>query len=345
MMGIVRSLFVGVLLPWLFVASSIVQAQAPTDEELKALERQIEQQEAEQAEAKRKTTEEIKHKVGEEAKRKAEEERLRAEEKAKQLVEEKRLLEEEAKKKEAEAHAPSRVFQDTLKDGSKATEMVVIPAGSFQMGDLTGISRDNEKPVHPVTIAKPFAMGKYEVTFDDYDKFANATGRALPDGEGWGRGKLPVVNVSWDDAVAYAAWLSEQTGKKYRLPSEAEWEYATRAGTTTNYWWGNEVSKDHAKYGALFGGPAAVGSFPANAFGLYDTAGNVWEWTQDCRNDNYNGAPADGAAWQSGNCGEHVGRGGSWGYNPEWLRSAYRYMFTTGDHHYYLGFRLAQDLE
>lgn len=227
-------------------------------------------------------------------------------------------------------------------------EFVDIPGGTFTVSCSQGDSEynDDEKSPHNVAV-KLFRMGKYKVTFAQWDAcVVEGECSQNPGDEGWGRGKLPVVNVSWDDAVAYAAWFSEQTGKKYRLPSEAEWEYAARAGTTTAYWWGDEASKDRAKYGALFGGPVSVGSFPANAFGLYDTAGNVWEWTQDCRNKNYNGAPADGTAWQSGDCEEHVGRGGSWFGFPDRLRSADRGRFAPElPHHHPLGFRLVQDLD
>ena len=130
--------------------------------------------------------------------------------------------------------------------------MVIIAAGSFRMGDIQGGGRNNEKPLHDVSVDK-FAMGKYEVTFAEYDKFAEATGRKKPSDNGWGRGNRPVINVSWNDARAYAKWLSDQTGKTYRLPTEAEWEYAARAGTSTKYWWGNEIDKSKANYGKNLG--------------------------------------------------------------------------------------------
>jgi len=133
------------------------------------------------------------------------------------------------------------VFQDTLKDGSKGPEMVVIPKGKFRMGDIQGEGYDNEKPVHQVNIKRPFALSKYPVTFDDYAVFVKDKNNKQPDDEGWGRGNRPVINVSWEDAKAYVKWLSDQTGKVYRLPSEAEWEYAARAGTKTAYWWGERA--------------------------------------------------------------------------------------------------------
>jgi len=310
-----------------------VLAGAPSEKQLQELERQTEQVEKEQAEAKRKVEDEAKQ---------------QAEEAAKRADLEKQHAAGETMKNEEDERATSvsagEVFQDGFADGSKGPEMVVIPAGTFQMGDLAGDGASNEKPVHTVTIAQPFAMGKYEVTFDSYDKFAQDTGRALPEDSGWGRGNRPVINITWDDAVAFAAWISGETGKHYRLPSEAEWEYAARAGTTTSYWWGHKASKDRAKYGSLLSGTASVGTFPPNPFGLHDTSGNVWEWTQDCWNDNYDGAPADGTAWQSGNCGKHVLRGGSWFIMPEWLRSAFRYTYATDDRHGWLGFRLVRSL-
>jgi formylglycine-generating enzyme required for sulfatase activity len=185
--------------------------------------------------------------------------------------------------------------------------MVVVPPGTFKMGDIQRNFFDSEKPVHTVSIAKPFAIGRYPITFDEYDRFASATSRPLPNDAGWGRGRQPAINVSWDDAVEYAMWLSGQTGKRYRLPTEAEWEYAARAGTETNYWWGNDMMHGMANYDvgsrwgdSRWGGKqtSPVGSFPANLFGLYDRAGNVWEWVQDDWHENYKGAPADGAAWE-----------------------------------------------
>jgi hypothetical protein len=182
-----------------------------------------------------------------------------------------------------------------------------------------------------VTFIKPF-IGRYEVTFEEYDRFVQATGRRLPDDGGWGRGKQAVIKVSWKDAVAYAEWLSRETGERYRLPTEAEWEYAARAGAESRYWWGDDI-RQGAKVWANCDGcgsgwgdkqTAPVGSFEPNAYGLYDTAGNVWEWVQDCWHENYVGAPEDGSAWEERDCGLRVLRGGSWFYRPRWLRSATR---------------------
>ncbi len=237
------------------------------------------------------------------------------------------------------------VFQDRLKDGGSAPEMVMIPAGSFQMGDIQGGGQDDELPVHWVSV-NAFAMGRYEVTFAEYDRFAYATGRGKPDDEGWGRGNRPVINVSWDDATAYTAWLSTQTGKAYRLPTEAEWEYAARAGTETKYWWGNEIGSNQANCsgdycGDSFEYTASVGSFAANPFGLYDTVGNVWEWNADSWHSNYEGAPSDGSVWE-GDSNYRVLRGGSWYDVSADLRAAYRYWYYPDGRHVSGGFRVVR---
>ena len=225
--------------------------------------------------------------------------------------------------------------------------MITIPAGTFRMGSHEG---SDEQPVHAVTIAKRFALGKHEVTFEAYDAFATATGRSEPSDSGWGRGKRPVINVSWDDATAYAVWLSQQTGKTYRLPTEAEWEYAARAGSTTKYPWGEEVGLNNANCdgcGSQWAKKqtAPVGSFAANAFGLHDMHGNVWEWVQDCYHSSYEGAPAYGAAREQCDSSSRVLRGGSWDDSPARMRSADRTRTSASSTYYYLGFRLAQDLE
>jgi len=233
--------------------------------------------------------------------------------------------------------------------GDRTLNFIALCPGSFLMGS-EGNAGD-ESPRHPVRIAA-FAIGRDEVTFDEYDAFARATHRDLPNDRGWGRGRRPVIDVSWDDAQAYAQWLSRQTGKRYRLPTEAEWEYAARAGTQTEYWWGNEIRQDNKAWANCDGcgrewdnrQTAPVGSFPPNTFGLDDTAGNVWEWVQDCYHDDYRGAPGDGSAWEDGkNCGRRVIRGGSWGGRPVFLRSAFRSWNIPVDRNDILGFRLAQD--
>jgi formylglycine-generating enzyme required for sulfatase activity len=224
-------------------------------------------------------------------------------------------------------------------------EMVVIPAGSFQMGSNKG--NDDEKPVHSVRL-KSFALGRYPVTFDEYDQFAEAIGKPKPNDNGWGLGKRPVINVSWDDAIAYAKWLSVATGKLFRLPTEAEWEYAARVGTTSNYYWDGEgEAKDFAWFSENSEAKTqVVGQKKPNTFGLYDMSGNAWEWVQDCWHENYDKAPGDGLAWQAqnnGDCSRRVLRGGSWHSTPDRLRSATRLGNIPDFRNLNIGFRLAQD--
>ena len=256
---------------------------------------------------------------------------------------------------------PGGTFRDPLADGGEGPLMVVLSAGRFRMGCLNDDDDcyDDEKPVHDVTLPNNFAMAVYEVSFAEYDRYVQATGARRPGDEGWGRGNRPVINVDWEEARAYARWLSEQTGRSYRLPTEAEWEYAARAGTTTKYSWGNRANHEQANYGTdeccsgLVQGSdrweytAPVGSFPANGFGLYDMHGNVWEWTQDCWHDSYRGAPTNGQDWEGangGDCDRRVVRGGSWGNNPGALRAANRFGNRVSFRILDLGLRLVQDL-
>lgn len=227
-------------------------------------------------------------------------------------------------------------------------EMVAIAGGAFSMGcgapDTACL--DAEKPVHTVDV-KGFDLSRYEVTFDQYDAFATATRRAKPDDKGWGRGNRPVINVNWEDANAFVTWLAKQTGEPYRLPTEAEWEYAARAGTSTVYLWGNEVGFGLANCtgcGSNFDGDrtSPVGTFAANKFGLHDMHGNVWEWVQDCWQEGYAGAPADGSARLTGNCSSRILRGGSWLNNPSYLRIAYRNWLSSNLRDVNTGFRVAR---
>jgi serine/threonine-protein kinase len=233
-------------------------------------------------------------------------------------------------------------------DCNDCPSMVVIPAGTFQMGSKQG--RSNEKPVHPVTIRKPFALGKYEVTFAEYDVFAKATSRKLPDSEGWGRGTRPVMNISWLDAKAYVTWLSRKTRRTFRLPTESEWEYAARAGTESKFSWGDKIGRNHANCdgcGTRWDNKktAPVGEFEPNAFGLYDMHGNVWEWVEDCYKDSYWLVPDQGSANTRGYCNYRVLRGGSWYLNPSDLRSANRSRTEPAKRSPYYGFRVARDLK
>ena len=258
---------------------------------------------------------------------------------------------------QASAAPALTTFRDALKDGGQGPEMVTLPTGSFRMGSpSTEAERhSSEGPVRTVTISNRIAIGRYEVTFAEYDRFARATGRTLPSDEGGGRGTRPVFNVSHTDAEIYATWLGEQTGKIYRLPTEAEWEYAARAHTSTRYSWGDNITCSQARYGHNSSGgacsnnptgPVAVGSFTANPFGLYDMHGNVLEWVRDCSHRNYEGAPTDGSAWMS-NCSNNplsVVRGGGWHSHPKGLRSAYRNNYWTFKSQNDIGFRLVQDI-
>ncbi len=231
----------------------------------------------------------------------------------------------------------------SFRDCSTCPEMVVLPKGTFKMGSRSGYS--GEKPVHDVRIGERLAVGKYEVTADQFRACMNGGG--CRNAEPCGRGREPVACVSWNDAWSYALWLFRETGKRYRLPSEAEWEYAARAGTRTKYHFGNSITPYDANYGELNGGTMPVGSYPENAFGLHDMHGNVGEWVEDCWNDGYSGAPSDGSAWQSGNCSFRVLRGGSWFHSPGALRSANRGWDVPGLRNYGsgIGFRVARTLD
>jgi len=259
-------------------------------------------------------------------------------------------------------------FHDTLTDGQPGPELVVVPAGRFTMGPVSpsGPKLTTELPPHEVNINRPFAIGKYELTFREYDKFVNATGYRQPSDLGWGtlhwgRNKTPVFNVSWQDAQRYLEWLSKQTGARYRLPSEAEWEYAARAGTTSVFYTGECIDTDKANFhgkeplgkcmpsGLYRGKVVDVGSFEANPWGLHDMPGNILEWTQDCWHDNYKGAPDNEAPWlddgENANCQLRVLRGGSWSGRALELRSAAR---ANNDKYFksiFIGFRVVRELE
>ena len=223
--------------------------------------------------------------------------------------------------------------------------MVVVAAGSFEMGSTF----EFENPVHRVTIAKPFAIGRHEVTFNEWDRCVDAGGcKHRPDDRDWGRGDRPVINVSWSDAKAYLAWLSQKTGQSYRLPSEAEWEYAARAGTTTAFWWGSELGSGQANCRDCRAGGSPkttpVGSFKPSPFGLHDTAGNAAEWVEDCWNDNYRGAPSNGSAWTAGQCRLRVLRGGAFDSQARYLRSSSRFRYDFDVRFFANGFRVLREL-
>lgn len=250
-------------------------------------------------------------------------------------------------------------------------EMVVIPEGRFRMGCVSNsYCPESEKPVREVVV-ESFALAKYEVTFEEYDRFTNATRHRAAEDIGWGRGRRPVIAVSYEDAVAYAQWLSAQTGKRYRLPTEAEWEYAARAESRTIYHFGNDESQlcHYANYaeprrddnrdwkdnpsspfsdeqclGGFLRKTDRVGRYWSNEFGLHDMHGNVSEWVQDCWNENYRGAPMDGSSWDEGDCAHRVTRGGSWWDDKYSVRSAARFPRSSGYRSDQIGFRLARTL-
>ena len=308
---------------------------------------------------------ERKNREAEESRRAEAEARRRAEaERKAREAEERRRAEAERKEREAEERRRRAQAPGTeLRDCPECPKMVVVPSGRFMMGSRSG--DDDELPVHEVAIARPFAVGVYEVTFDEWDACVSdrGCGGYRPDGEGWGRGNRPVVNVSWDDAKAYVRWLTGKTGKKYRLLSESEWEYVARGGTTTARYWGegemgqcryaNGADREAKRHNSGwtvadcddgYYRTAPVGSFQANGYKLHDVLGNVWEWTEDCWNESYAGAPSDGSAWKSGDCSRRVVRGGSWDLEPRNLRSAYRGGDGSGGRFVSNGFRIARTL-
>jgi formylglycine-generating enzyme required for sulfatase activity len=239
---------------------------------------------------------------------------------------------------------------DSLRECSDCPEMIVLPAGSFMMGSPAGQGYDSERPQHEVAIARPLAVSKFELTFAEWGACAAHGDCDLHIKDKWGRGRLPVLNVSWDDARTYVKWLSRISGKEYRLLSEAEYEYAARAGTRTTFPWGDDV-KPIVEAMANCDGcgsrwdleqTAPVGSFAPNLFGLYDMVGNVWEWTDDCWHESYRGAPTDGSAWASDDCDTRVVRGGSWFNNSSGLRSSRRDGYAADIRSKFLGFRVGR---
>jgi formylglycine-generating enzyme required for sulfatase activity len=278
------------------------------------------------------------------------------------------VLEQVAMRDPALAVTPGsgRSFRDRLVNGAACPlcpEMVVAPAGAFTMGSLSNEDGHSarEAPQRKVTFRRPLAVGKFEVTVDQFAAFVDATrydaGSKCNEQAGLSfrnpgypqTGSHPAACVSWNDAEAYVDWLSKQTGKPYRLLTEAEWEYAARAGSTTAYSWGGGIGKGNAN---CFGcgsqwdakQTAPVGSFAANALGLHDVHGNVSEWVEDCWNASYKNTPSDGSAWTAGECESRVLRGGSWDNDPRNLRSANRFSTSADFRFYDLGFRVARTL-
>jgi len=245
---------------------------------------------------------------------------------------------------------PSSAFKDVLSDWCPV--MVVLPAGQFMMGSPTD-DKDaypEEFPSHQVNIGYRFAIGRFPVTFDEYDVFCEETMRRPPYDEHWGRGKRPVINVCWSDANDYAAWLSLKTGQQYRLASESEWEYACRAGTQTRFSFGQVLTKKHANFGHAESGrnhplarTSVVGAFPANPWGLYDMHGNVWEHVLDSYHETYDHAPCDGSPWlESGDDSDRVVRGGSFSYDAKDNRAAVRCFHAKDTPDMQHGFRVVR---
>ena len=234
----------------------------------------------------------------------------------------------------------------TTRDCPQCPVLVAIPAGAFAMGSTEVFPF--EGPVHQVTIRKPFQIGQREVTYEEWDVCVAEGGCSFsPNDRGLGRGARPATNLDWNDAQQYVVWLSKKTGKTYRLPTEAEWEYAARGGTATSYPWGKTMEKGRANCagcnGDNPGAAVATGTYPPNDFGLYDTQGNAAEWVEDCWNDSYRGAPADGSAWTKPRCQERVLRGGSFNNDPRYLRSSSRYKYDFDVRFSSNGFRVARD--
>jgi formylglycine-generating enzyme required for sulfatase activity len=235
--------------------------------------------------------------------------------------------------------------KDSLKEcAMNCPEMIVVPPGEFMMGSTAD---PDENPPHKSRIVKPFAVSKFDVTFADWDACVQVGGCPEVSDGTFGRGTKPVISVTWADAQRYVAWFSKMTGRDYRLLSETEWEYVARAGTTGAYYWGNEIGAENANCLGCSGfwnnrGTSPVGTFPANAFGLYDMSGNVWQWVQDCQHGDYKGAPADGSAWISGDCGSRVVRGGSWGNTPKDVRVSHRHWLSADYQDAFTGFRIAR---
>lgn len=240
-------------------------------------------------------------------------------------------------------------------DCSECPEMVVVPPGSFVMGssqeerDALGVDPlfdRMESPQHKVTIGHRFAVSRYEITFDQWDACVadGGCGGYRPADEGWGRGHRPVIHVNYADVMHYVGWISRKTGQRYRLLSEAEWEYAARAGTTTWFLFGNSADPEKANFGNRFDRTTPVGSYPPNLFGLHDMTGNVAEWVADCHHDDFVGAPADGSAWLTGPCTLRNVRGAGWSLIDWTIRAAQRIGDPPKQRNSHLGMRLAREL-
>ena len=253
------------------------------------------------------------------------------------------------------AHAlnPGDTFHDSLPDGTPGPELVVVPAGTFVIGDSVGSGNHNERPTKQLTLPKAFAMGVYEVSFGEWRAYSEATGKPMPNNEGWGLSEQrPVMHVNWHQAQAFCQWLSQVTGQRYRLPTEAEWEYAARAGSSNLFWWGDSAAPVNEQPFAHCRGcgtssfirnkTALRGQFAPNAFGLYDTAGNVWEWTASPYSATFDGSEQHSARLLDQR--PRVVRGGAWNSGPQYLRSSLLDPRQADQASYSLGFRVLREL-
>ena len=242
-----------------------------------------------------------------------------------------------------------KIIQDNLKSGGKGPKMVVVPAGEFLMGS-TSSRHNDERPRHKVTVEESFAVSQFEITFAEYDQFAKAEGKKIPDSLYLDRATHPVIYVTWDDAFYYVRWLSKQTGHKYRLPNEAEWEYMASTGKKSPFWWGYEEEPNRAHCfgcGTSFDPrkPTKIGSFEPNAFGIYDTSGNIAEWVHDCWHDNYNDAPEVAEVWEGGDCAYRVARGGAYSTPPQSIRNTKRDKFKSDQPYDHIGIRVVREIK
>ncbi len=274
-------------------------------------------------------------------------------------VENEEVIPDQVEQTEVVPSAPTQVSQtstingnelsDTLKDGTQGPVLVIVSSGSFDMGSPGSSRFAEERPRHNVKVDK-FAISKFEVTFEQYEKFAVSANRKVPDNLYMDKVSHPVIFVTWDDAFYYAKWLSEQTGEKYSLPSESQWEYAAGTGKRSPYWWGYDEEPNRAHcFGCGTGldprKPTKIGSFGANSFGLYDSGGNVSEWVRDCWHDNYNGAPSGDEVWEGGDCAYRIVRGGSYSSPPQSIRHAKRDKFKSDEPYDNIGIRIIREMD
>ena len=252
-------------------------------------------------------------------------------------------------------HTPHKIvyIQDKLSNGETSPRMVIIPTGVGTIGGENFRSFQNEAPIFEATIKDNYALSETEITFGQYDEFCKTGIRSCPDDEGWGRGKQPVVNISWFDAVAYTKWLSNETGNTYRLPSEVEWEYAARAGTDSKFWWGNEYKQgiDHCDRdlggcpeGTDKGHPWQVGILKANPFGLFDMTSNVSEWVEDCYLDSHDNPLGTSAANNTGLCNQIVAKGANWLMPQPHVHHSQRMSIPKNIRGYEIGFRVLREI-